>query len=119
LRVIGAELSACPLAFRMGAHLWARLCAELDAGVLAASVSQRELPIDANDTLRPWLSLGPSLQFGVPLGTRLSLRLLAQGEAVLIRDHFDVARLDSSADVTLYRSPALSANLLLAIGYTF
>jgi hypothetical protein len=119
LRLIGAELSACPLAFRMGAHAWARMCAELDAGLLAASVSQRELPIEGDDTFRPWLSLGPSLQLGIPLGTRLSLRLLAQAEAVLIRDHFDVARLDSSADVILYRSPALSGSLLLGIGYMF
>lgn len=119
LRLIGAELRACPFAFRIGMHAWTRICAELDAGVLAAAASERELPIEASDKIRPWLALGPSLQLGIPLGTRLSLRLLAQGEAVLIRDHFDVARIDSSADVTLYRPPALSVNLLLGVGYAF
>jgi hypothetical protein len=124
LQVIAAELELCPFARALGERLWLRVCGEVGAGALSVSASEREIPLAVNSTLRPWLVLGPSAQLGFPLTEHFALRAAARLSLALVRDRFEVERAasavgDAGARFTLYRPPALSADLLLGAAYAF
>jgi hypothetical protein len=91
------------------------------------SVSARDLSLETKPRTRPWLALGPSLHAGLPLAPRWSLRALAAGSLLLVRDRLAVDRSVGGetgeptvvARSTLYRPPLLSVELLLGLGYAF
>ena len=111
-----AGLAVCPPGLTSGLGIWLEACAEGRGGVIVASVSQSEP--------RPWFEIGPSLQAGLPLSSRWTLRALTSVTLVLMRDSFDVLRVvvDEDGNETeepfpLYRPPAVSFQMLLGIGY--
>lgn len=126
LRLLTAQLELCP-ARRLWAGLWLQPCGQLSGGSLHVSVSARDLALETDQPTRPWLALGPSLHAGLPLAPQLSLRALAAGSLLLVRDSLDVERtvggepgeLPVVSRSTLYRPPLLSFELLLGLGYTF
>lgn len=120
-----AGLAVCPPGLTLSFGIWLEACAEARGGVLAVSVTERELPLDVDSAPRPWFDIGPSLQAGLPLSSRWTLRALTSVTLVLMRDSFDVQRVVVDEDgeeqpgevFTLYRPPAVSFQLLLGIGY--
>jgi hypothetical protein len=119
-----AGLALCPPGLTLSRGLWLEACAEARGGVLAISVTERELPLEVGPQVRPWFELGPSLQAGLPLSSRWTLRALSSVTLVLMRDSFDVERIVLDEDgqeqkqtFPLYRPPAVSFQLLLGIGY--
>jgi len=121
-----AGLAVCPPGLRLSLGIWLQACGEARGGVLAISVIERELPIETSSTPRPWFELGPSVQVGLPLSSRWSLRALSSVALVLMRDSFGVERVVVDEDgqeqkefFTLYRPPVASFQLLLGFGYEF
>jgi len=124
-----AGLALCPPGLTLSFGIWLEACAEARGGVLAVSVTERELPLDVDSDVdsgpRPWFDIGPSLQAGLPLSSRWTLRALTSVTLVLVRDSFVVQRVVVDEDgqeqpgeaFTLYRPPAVSFQLLLGIGY--
>jgi len=119
-----AGLAVCPPGLTLSGGLWLEACAEARGGVLVVSVTERELPLEGGSQPRPWFEIGPSLQAGLPLSSRWTLRALSSVSLVLMRDSFDVERVVVDEDgqeqkevYTLYRPPVASFALLLGIGY--
>lgn len=122
LTLLTAELRLCPPGVSLDAGLSLRGCAQLSAGRLDLSFSPSRL-LETFDRKRPWGALGPSVDAGLPLSSRWTLRATSALMLHLIRDTFERAPTADDADpearVPLYRPEALSLELLLGVSYTF
>jgi hypothetical protein len=125
-RLLTAQLELCP-ASRLWGGLWLQACGQLSAGAWHVSVSARDLSLETKAQTLPWFALGPSLHAGLPLASGWSLRALAAGSVLLVRDRLEVERSVGGGTgeptvverSTLYRPPLLSVELLLGLGYAF
>jgi hypothetical protein len=125
-RLLTAQLELCP-AGRPWAGIWLSVCGQLSGGALRVSVSARDPALEPEARTRPWFALGPSVQARLPLSRQLSLRALAAGSLLLMRDSLDVERTVGGEAgeptlvelSTLYHPPLLSFELLFGLGYAF
>jgi hypothetical protein len=125
-RLLTAQLELCP-ASRPWAGLWLSVCGQLSGGALRVSVSARDPSLEPQARTRPWFALGPSVHARWPLTQQLSLRALAAGSLLLVRDSLDVKRTvgGEPGEPTvvelspLYHPPLFSFELLFGLGYAF
>jgi len=125
-RLLTAQLELCPES-RFWGGLWLQACGQLSGGAWLVSVTARDLSLETEAQTRPWLALGPSLHASLPLASRWSLRALAAGSLLLVRDRLTVKRSVGGQtgeptvveQSTLYRPPLMSVELLLGLGYAF
>jgi hypothetical protein len=123
LTLLTLELALCPPSFVAEPSLWISACGSVRGGEVRLAFSARDADVDARDTWRPWLALGPSLRVGVPLSERWALRGVAQLAVQLVRDTYTV-RVTDPADpepttLRLYRPEPLSFELGVGVGYSF
>jgi hypothetical protein len=123
ITLVTAELALCPPAFIDATRVWLRACAGVRGGPVRFVVTANDPNQDPAAAWRPWLAVGPSLQLGVPLGSRWAMRGVFDLAVQLIRDRFDIERqvdvMGTEERLTLYRPEAVSVELGLALGYTF
>jgi len=94
---------------------------------MRVSVSLRDPSLEPEARTRPWFALGPSVRARWPLAAHWSLRALAAGSLLLVRDSLDVKRTvggepgePTLVDLsTLYHPPLFSFELLFGLGYAF
>lgn len=123
--LLSAQLDVCPLA--LGAEPWLRACTALSGGLFAVSAQALDDDLVSQSSTRAWAGLGPSLEVGVPLGSSWTLRVLAEGSFLLVRDSFEVERIVGDEDgqpsqitrTLLYRPPFGSFAASLGLGYAF
>ena len=125
-RLLTAQLELCP-ASRPWAGIWLSVCGQLSGGAMRVSVSLRDPSLEPEARTRPWFALGPSVRARWPLAAHWSLRALAAGSLLLVRDSLDVKRTvggepgePTLVDLsTLYHPPLFSFELLFGLGYAF
>jgi hypothetical protein len=124
LDLLTAELALCPLERSFGlSRAWLRACAQLRAGALAVSLSPDRPTLLSDAAWRPWFGLGPSLELGLPVSARWSLRGRTDVAVHTIRDAFVLERAESSSNtleqVTLYEPELFSLGLSVDAAFTF
>ena len=82
------QLDLCPPGFDAEGSLWLRPCAHVRAGALRFQAPVASLD-DARPEWRPWAAAGLSLHLGIRMSSVLTLRVLSELSANLVRDQFD------------------------------
>jgi len=123
LTLLTLELALCPPSIIAEPSVWISACASARAGRVRLAFTSTLPDVDARETWRPWVAVGPSLRVGVPLSEHWALRGVAELAVQLVRDTFAVrlgAADDADADVLpLYRPEAVSIEVGAGIGYSF
>lgn len=121
LTLLTLELALCPPSIIAESSVWVSACASARAGRVRLAFTSTRPDLDARETWRPWVAVGPSLRVGVPLSEHWTLRGVGELAVQLVRDTFGV-RLGADADaqiLPLYRPEALSIEVGAGIGYSF
>jgi hypothetical protein len=121
ITLLTAQLGLCPPAPLAEGWAWLRLCANVRAGGVYVEISPRVPELRESPEWRPWLAVVPSLEIGVPLSERWTIRASAELAVQLVRDTFGAA-LDEGPDpdvLPLYKPEAVSVEGGLGVGYTF
>jgi len=123
LTLLTLELALCPPSIIAESSLWISACASVRGGGVRLAFTSTLPDVEARDTWRPWVAVGPSLRVGVPLSEHWALRGVAELAVQLVRDTFAVrlgAADDPTADIMpLYRPEPLSIELGAGVGYSF
>jgi hypothetical protein len=87
------------------------------------SLSPEQPTLLGDAAWRPWLGIGPSLELGLPLSARWTLRARADGAAHTTRDAFVLERTDPDSStleqVTLYEPELFSLGLSIGTALRF
>ncbi|HWO09074.1 MAG TPA: hypothetical protein VNN80_06330 [Polyangiaceae bacterium] len=118
--LLTAQLGVCPPPLGE-AWAWLRVCGNVRGGGVVVKVSPRIAGDPESTALRPWLAVGPSLELGVPLSERWSLRGVGELAVQLVRDRFgpEIEGDGGPEFVPLYDTKPVSLEAGLGVGYSF
>lgn len=116
------QLDLCPSGLVVTRALWLRGCAQVRAGSLRFRPPQATLT-EAQAAWRPWVAAGGGLHAGARLSSSVTLRVLSELSANLVRDEFDTERPVNGGSalqaVRLFRAGPVTLDVSAGVSYEF